>query len=190
MKESRKSEADLISAIVSVLFVHGEAIKLGKLAKVLGEEEAIVQEILNLKELKNLIKGLKIVQSGDEIQLVTDPRNADFVRRVVKNKEEEKLGQGSLEVLSIIAYQGPITKNDIELIRGVNSSQSIRNLMIKGLITEDSNKGIVRYVVTTKLLNALGVAEVQELPQFSSIKEDQQIKNLLSRGGEEMVDEE
>ncbi|MFA5962149.1 MAG: SMC-Scp complex subunit ScpB [Parcubacteria group bacterium] len=158
------------SIIESILFVSGEPMKLLKLAKVSDATEAEVEEaIAKLNEDYAKGRGLLIVRIKDELQLVTNPENAEFVAELVKSEIQENLSQAALEVLSIVAYRGPMTRAEIEAIRGVNCSFTIRALLIRGLMDRTENiKDNRRYIYSVSLdfLKKLGMDSVEKLPDW------------------------
>lgn len=172
------------SIIESILFISGEPMKLLKLAKVADATEVEVEEAiagLNADYVKG--RGLLIVRIKDEVQLVTNPENAEFVAELVKSEIQENLSQASLEVLSIVAYRGPITRAEIEAIRGVNCSFTLRALLIRGLLDRTENiKDNRRYLYSISLdfLKKLGIDSVEKLPDWKALsKKEEEIKNQI-----------
>lgn len=168
----------LKSIIESILFVSGEPMKLLKLAKVTDATEVEVEEaIAKLNEDYEKGRGLRIIKIKDTIQLASSPDNAGFVAELVKSEIQENLSQAALEVLSIVAYRGPITRVEIEAIRGVNCSFTLRSLLIRGLIDRTENiKDNRRYLynISFDFLKKLGVDSVERLPDWETLnkKED------------------
>jgi segregation and condensation protein B len=160
----------LKSIIESILFVSGEPMKIVKLAKVTDATEAEVEEaVAKLNEDYANNRGLRIIKIKDTIQMATNPDNADFVAELVKSEIQENLSQASLEVLSIVAYRGPITRAEIEAIRGVNCSFTLRALLIRGLIDRTENiKDNRRYLynISFDFLKKLGMDSVEKLPDW------------------------
>ena len=158
------------SIIESILFVSAEPMRMTKLAKVADATEAEVEGALeSLSEDYADSRGLRIVRIKDTIQLVTNPDNADFVAELVKGEIQENLSQASLEVLSIVAYRGPISRAEIEAIRGVNCSFTLRALLIRGLLDRTENiKDNRRYLYNISLdfLKKLGIDRVEKLPDW------------------------
>ena len=112
--------------------------------------------------------------------MVTNPQNSGYVQKFLKTEVCQELTPASLETLSIIAYRGPLTKRDLEKIRGINCSIILRHLLIKGLITEkvvnkkqaddeqiDSDNNI--YSVSLEFIKHLGINDVQELPDYERL---------------------
>lgn len=178
------------SAIISLLFVNGDPLTAKRIAEILEEKESDIKTNLDELVQRQPINGLKILGLENKYQLVSDPDNALVVKKIKKNAEEETLGPGSLEVLSVVIYQGPITKGEIELIRGINSSQALRNLMIKGLVEEKEMGGVVKYAPTINLLRALGVVKIEDTPDYEAIRNDERIKKFLNRAINDSVDDQ
>ncbi len=163
----------LKSIIESILFVSGEPMKILKLANITDATEAEVEEaIIKLNEEYANGRGLRIIKIKDTIQMVSNPDNAEFVAELVKSEIQENLSQAALEVLSIVAYRGPITRVEIEAIRGVNCSFTLRALLIRGLIDRTENiKDNRRYLynISFDFLKKLGVDSVEKLPDWEEM---------------------
>ncbi len=174
----------IISAIESVLFVSGEPIKLAKIAKVLGLEKAEVEKGLESLQEKytNAQSGLSLIRKGDEVQLVSRAENAQFVEQLMKSELQDALSPAALEVVSIIAYRGPISKPEIEAIRGVNCNYTLRNLLLRGLIERSDNprdsRGYV-YGISFEFLKKMGVDDVKKLPDYATLSVDARINSVV-----------
>jgi len=124
-----------------------------------------------------------LLQKGEEIQLATNPENVGFVEQLVKNELADSLSTAALEVVSIIAYRGPITKTEIEMIRGVNCSYTLRNLGLRGLIERSDNprdnRGYV-YSISFDFLKKLGIEGVEKLPEYDILSKDERMSSILS----------
>jgi segregation and condensation protein B len=163
----------LKSIIESILFVSGEPLALIKLAKVADATEAEVEvAISGLSEDYAKGRGLRIIKIKDTIQMASNPDNAELVGELVKSEIQENLSQAALEVLSIVAYRGPITRAEIEAIRGVNSSFTLRALLIRGLLDRTENiKDNRRYLynISFDFLKKLGMDSVEKLPDWETL---------------------
>ncbi|EKE10649.1 MAG: hypothetical protein ACD_15C00221G0001 [uncultured bacterium] len=108
----------------------------------------------------------------------------EFVEQLVKNELEGPLSSAALEVLSIIAYRGPISKPEIEAIRGINCSYTLRNLTIRGLIERENNpkdsRGYV-YVVSFDFLKKLGVEKMENLPEYATLSVDERMNSIVEK---------
>jgi len=163
------------SILESILFSIGEPISIEKLVKTLEKNKDAVKKIIN--DLENDYqkenRGLRIIKKGEKIQLVSSPKNSQYIERLIKNELQEDLTPASLEALAIVAYRGPITRAEIEEIRGVNCSYILRNLLIRGLIErkglpEDARAYI--YEISFDFLKKLGLSSIEELPEYKKLK--------------------
>jgi segregation and condensation protein B len=176
----------LISVIESILFVSGEPVKKPKLIKILSVEIESLEEALQAisEKYQSMQSGLKLLLKGDEIQLVSNPENAEFVEGLVKSELQDSLSNAAMEVVSIIAYRGPISKTEIEAIRGVNCAYTLRNLLLRGLIERNDNPNDSRgyvYAITFDFLKKLGIEDVKKLPEYDILSVDERINSIISK---------
>jgi segregation and condensation protein B len=157
--------------IESLLLVAGKPVEFKKLAKILGTDKKIVQQtIVRLKqEYQAKERGFRIVSNGISAELATAPENAKVVAKMI-SFEKAIVSQAKMETLAVLAYQGPLTKAELENIRGVNCSLILKNLKIDDLIDETLLKGALKYQVSIKFLKMLGVTAVEELPDYDTLK--------------------
>ncbi|MEA1929438.1 MAG: SMC-Scp complex subunit ScpB [Patescibacteria group bacterium] len=161
--------------IEAVLFWRAEPVAMADLAKWLDKSDGEIKEVLEFLEAKLSKRGIKLVRKDDEVMLGTAPEASELIERLTKEELSRDLGKAALETLSIIIYQGPLTRASIDYVRGVNSSFILRHLQIRGLIERLVNSADARsflYRPTFQLLSYLGVTKVEELPDFESIKEE------------------
>jgi segregation and condensation protein B len=164
------------AAVEAILFVYGEPMETKKIARLLKTDEANVKEALkNLEqEFSNESRGLKLVFSGDKVQLATKPDFASFLEDFVKEEFKENLTPASLETLSLIIYLGPISRPQIDYYRGVNSSFILRSLLIRGLIDrhpDPKRANIFLYEASFDLLKYLGLSKAEDLPEYEKFKQ-------------------
>lgn len=176
----------LISVLESILFVSGEPIKKSKLVKILSVEKDALEEALNVisEKYRDTQGGLVILAKGEEVQLVSNPENAEFIENLVKSELQDSLSNAALEVASIIAYRGPISKTEIEAIRGVNCAYTLRNLLLRGLIERSDNPNDSRgyvYAITFDFLKKLGIESVKNLPEYGILSVDERINSIISK---------
>lgn len=166
---------NLLQVLESLLFVASHPLKTQELAKFANVSEQEVE--LALLELQNLKSetGVVLVHAGDKWQLATQPATVESVRRFLQSDLKEKLTDASLEVLSIIAYKQPISKAEIEAIRGVNSQYSLRLLLMRGLVDKTGDSRQSRYQVTPDFLEFLGVQSISDLPDYETISRQVQL---------------
>lgn len=153
-----------IAKLIAVLFYSNEPVNHKLLRKNFG---------ISSKELLELIKnantsleklGLVIIDNNQEVILTTQAGFASLIEEFYETSPQP-LSQSALEVLSIIAYKQPISKNNIDEIRGVGSDQSIKNLINKQLVNKNTINNEVVYQTTTEFLNAMGIRSLNELPR-------------------------
>ncbi len=166
---------DLVGEIEAVLFFKNEPIKKKWLETTLKKNQQEVSEAL--KELRYTLSehGIVLVELEDSVALRSAPQYSDTITRLQKEEISKDLGKASLETLSIILYQSPVTRAKIDYIRGVNSTFIIRNLMVRGLIEKVSNPEDARsfmYQPTFSLLSFLGISNVNELPEYDEVRKE------------------
>lgn len=173
---------DLEKKIEAVLFYLAEPVKISFLAKTLEVKEKELHEaILNLdKNLEN--RGIRIVSHNGEISLTTHPDFGPLIDKIIKEERERDLGRAGIETLTIIAYKGPVTKKEIEYIRGVNSQYAIRNLLLRGLIERNVSRDderMVVYTVTSDTIRFLGLQNISELPEYMEMRNELEVADRL-----------
>src|SRR3989344_6496611 len=129
--ENLENNPKLESKLEALLFIYGEPIEVKKLAKISGLKESEVKDGLASleKELAREERGLSLIQDKGRFQLVTKPEFSKLLEDITKQEFSEELTPAALETMSIVSYAGPITRADIEYIRGVNSSFTLRALL-------------------------------------------------------------
>lgn len=165
---------DLDAKIEALLFHKTEPMTLGKIAEAVEKSPAETEAALDALEQKLAERGIVLLKKDNTYMLGTSPEASDLIGKVTKDELSADLGRAGLETLAIIAYEGPISRPEIDYIRGVNSSFILRNLMIRGLVERVPDKDDSRrflYRPTFELLRYLGVKETSELPEFESIRE-------------------
>lgn len=175
----------LLSALESLLFVSGEPLSFTRLAKILTMPEQEVQAMVMLlkeKYVSDSAGGLMVVTDEHGALLASKPTNTQYVEALTKSALQETMSKAALEVLAIIAYRAPITRAEIDAIRGVNCSFTLRNLLLRDLITREGNPSDSRgyiYRPTFRFLQNLGVGSVNELPQYEILARDERLKMIL-----------
>lgn len=159
--------------IEGLLFVSGdEGLSLDEISSLIEKEKKETSEII--KELYNDYdteeRGMHIEFLGNKFKFTTKAEHKEYYKKLIEQEENSILSQSSLETLAIIAYNGPITRINIDEIRGVNSSYVIRKLLLKDLIEEvgkEESPGRPRlYNVTSKFLDYFGLGNIDELPKI------------------------
>ncbi len=154
----------------ALLFASGAPLSKKRLATLLGVSSdmlARASEALS-ESLKG--RGLALIETETEIELRTAPEASELVLKLRENELSRDLGKAGLETLAIVLYRGSATRGEIDWVRGVNSSQTLRSLLLRGLVekTEDqTDKRRIRYIPTVDALGHLGVRTREELPSFA-----------------------
>lgn len=169
------------SQIESLLFISGSPFSLENIAKLLNikktEAEKLIKELKENYEKEN--RGLRIIEADKKYQMTSAPENSELVQKFLKEEVVGELTRPQLETLTIIAYRGPISKIELEQIRGVNCSLILRNLMIRGLVECKVGDGLDRYIITHEFLKFLGIANIGDLPDYEKLnkKSEEVISN-------------
>ena len=179
-------DMNIQAAIESILFVAGEPVALKKLMSVLALEKELLQkelEQLATRYKEDADSGLHLLFHKDQVSLTTKPEQAPLIELLTKETLQENLTKTQLEVLAIIAYRGPISRPEIEAIRGVNCSFTLRNLLLRELIEREGNPNNLRgyvYTISAPFLMTLGISSLSELPDYFKLREDEKMKQMLS----------
>ncbi len=174
-----------LSAILEAcLFVATKPMSLKDLVRASGANLEDVRRVIEeLAAKRNTAEsGIHVVVLDGSVQLVSSPVCADAVRQLAKEETAPELTRPSLEALTIIAYRGPVTKPEIEAIRGVNCSLILRNLLMRGLIEEkdDSSRLQPVYTLSSDTLRYLGLHSKEELPDYEVLHANAAIDKLLA----------
>ncbi len=155
-----------------LLFVVGDdGITIDQIATVLSiDNEAAKQLILELKEeYQSEERGLRIDYLGNSLKLTTKNEHKDYYKKLIE-ESDNVLSEQALEVLAIVAYNQPVTRLDVEIIRGINSVSLIKKLVSKGFIKESGRKDSIGnpilYKTTNEFLDYFGISSIEELPQL------------------------
>ncbi len=157
-------------AIEAILFVSGDAVEIREIAQALEitEIEAVnaVEELQ--REYDRDKRGMMISRYGDHIKMETRADYAPYVERLLQPVQRQSLSQAAMETLAVIAYRQPVTRLDIEQIRGVKCDYSVQSLLHKGLIKDVGRKEALGrpflYATTDFFLEHFGITDIRELP--------------------------
>ena len=174
----------LKSKIESLLFITNQPFKIKKLADLIKVEKKAVEEAVAelIAEYNIDAKGVSIQQINDEVQMVTAADNAKLIKDFIKEETTGELTRAALETLTIVAYRGPVTRAEIEQIRGVNCAIILRNLLMRGLVEskEDKKKMQVSYDITFDFLKFLGINEAKDLPDYQKLNSSESLEKVLN----------
>lgn len=174
----------LKSQIESILFLSGEAVKISRICKISECSKAEVENAIMLLEgeYAGNKRGIVILQKEEEVQMATNPENAQILEQLVKSEIQENLSKAGLEVLAIVAYRGPINRLEVEAIRGVNCSFTLRSLMMRGLLERienpKDNRGYL-YKISFDFLKKMGLERIDQLPDFETLSKDERIDSII-----------
>lgn len=180
---------DLKSQIESLLFISAKPVALSQLVEAMEKSEDEIKDALKqlADEYKENGRGIEIIRNGQKYQMVSHPDNAQLVQKFISDETSGELSRPSLETLTIIAYRGPISKLELERIRGVNCSLILRNLLMRGLIEskQDKDKNESAYSVTLDFVRFLGIGDVEELPDYAKLNSNDLLEQVLSQKEEQ-----
>jgi segregation and condensation protein B len=158
----------LDAQIEALLFYKATPLSKQKIQKLFAVSEAELDTAISNLRKRLSFGGTRVVETDTQIQLVTAPEVSDLIDSIRKQELKGDIGKAGAETLSIILYREPISRVEIDRIRGVNSSFIIRNLLVRGLITRESITGHgYQFRISPQLLQHLGVERKQDLPRFS-----------------------
>jgi segregation and condensation protein B len=173
-----------VACIESILFIANRPMSVKKICEASGLERDDVVRSLDALEKRYAVaeSGLRLLRQGDEVQIGTSPDSASIVQKYLKEETTGELTKPALETLTIIGYRGPLSKAELEQIRGVNCTLILRNLLMRGLIEAkgDGRDGFTEYEVTVDFLRFLGIGSVKELPEYEKLRSHETIATLLS----------
>ena len=163
-------EGTLKGRIEAILFVAGEAVTVKELARALQTEETEVREAIGSlrDEYDYEQRGFLLKRFGDKVQLATRPLYAKDVLRLLQPVQQQSLSQAAMETLAVVAYKQPVTRAEVEQIRGVKCDYSLQSLMNKGLVKEAGRKDTIGrpilYRTTDEFLSHFGLEGLEGLP--------------------------
>ncbi len=180
-------ESDMMAKLEALLFYHGEPISREDIAKFLEISKKEVQPLIeSYNHIVNARKegGLELLVSDSEIQLVTKKQCAEIFKKLQDKELREDLTPAALETLSVVAYLGPLTRPEIDYVRGVNSSFMVRGLVLRGLLKRSvgGKRGAFAYSASFEFLKHMGIRAQEELPEY------EKYKGLLQRLREQNVE--
>ncbi len=165
------------SALESMMFVWGEPLDIKEAAEALDADKKEVYQCFRelQEEYEQQGRGIVIKEVNRSFQFVTRKENLDYIKRLCTPVKHRRLSQSALEVLAIVAYKQPVTKGEIEAVRGIKCDRVIEGLMKKGLVAEagraDTVGRPILYGTTDEFLRNFGFSSLKELPHIGDIEE-------------------
>src|SRR2546429_1457766 len=166
------STAQIAADIESVLFVSGRPLECAELRKLLDIDEATLIEGLQglAQQLESQGRGIRLQRLGTQVQLVTAPENARYVAALLGLPMTARLTTAAMETLAVIGYRQPITRAQIEAVRGVNSDRALASLVLHGLVVEIGRAQTVGrpalFATTLEFLQQFGLTRLEDLPHI------------------------
>jgi segregation and condensation protein B len=171
-------KSSLKSVIEALLFASGDPLSLQDLVNHTEEKSKLIEIIIEemMEEYEDSSRGIKIICIKGSYQLVTKSQNADYIQKLLKKNKRQSLSQASIESLAIVAYKQPITRIDIDEIRGVKSESAIQRLIERDLIKELGRLEVpgrpILYGTTEEFLKQFELKDLQELPSLDLFGQD------------------
>ncbi|MDB5266317.1 MAG: scpB [Parcubacteria group bacterium] len=156
--------------IEATLLFKNEPVTVSELSKSLDESPEKIRSAISALQAFYTHRGMVIVTDGEKITLGTNPELSILIEKLQKEEFSRDLGRAGLETLAIVLYKGPVSRREIDYIRGVNSGFIVRNLLVRGLIekaTGETGERSFSYKPTLELFRFLGVQKKEDLPEFS-----------------------
>ncbi len=173
-----KTFNEISSAIEALLFVHGDPMSTDLISDLLDEDPIYIEEVMKRieKDYEDEKRGITLFKIDNKYQLGTKGENEPYIVKLLKTNQRQSLSQAAIETLSIISYKQPVTRIEIEEIRGVRSDKAIQTLLDKELIRESGRLEVVGrpivYSTTENFLKQFGIEKLEELPTLEDIEVD------------------
>ncbi|HEU5382959.1 MAG TPA: SMC-Scp complex subunit ScpB [Ktedonobacteraceae bacterium] len=186
--------ARLATAAESLLFVSGRPLEYIELRKLLDIDDTRLFKVLNLlsEQLTNQNRGIRLQRLGSQVQLVTAPENARYIAALLGLPMTAKLTTAAMETLAVISYRQPMTRAQIEAVRGVNSDRALASLIQHGLVAEIGRATTVGrpalFATTSEFLQQFGLTSLHELPHVEQALSESQNSSVTQIMLEEQID--
>ena len=168
-------ETTLDSKIEAILFFKSEPVSIKTLIEILSEKDVEIEHALVALEMRLAGGGIRLIRNGDSVMLGTAPYHGELLEKLQKEELNKNLGKAGLETLTIVLYQAPVSKSEIDYTRGVNSGFILRNLLVRGLVlrkVNEKDKRTFLYYPTIELLSFMGLSKSAELPEYGEVRQE------------------
>ncbi len=176
----------LSATLESLLFAAGKPLSTKKIALLLDQPASVIDPALRTlqEDYRTNERGIRLIAAVDGWQMSSAPEAATVIRALIKDEFEGDLTRPQLETLAIVAYRGPITKPELEEIRGVNCSLIVRNLLMRGLILEVGHgaSNEAQFAVSHDFVRLLGLDRIEALPDYDMLHTHAALEAFLKRG--------
>lgn len=172
--QEKQEIAQIAAAIESLLFVSGRPLEYVELRKLLDVDDAGLTSSLQMlnDQLESQGRGIRLQRLGEHVQLVTAPENAQYIAALLDLPMTARLTTATMETLAVISYRQPITRAQIEAIRGVNSDRAVASLLQHGLVVEIGRAQTIGrpalFATTPEFLQQFGLTSLEQLPGTES----------------------
>jgi segregation and condensation protein B len=184
--QNSETELSLSAKLEALLFVSGEPVAAAQLAAALDVATSVIERGLNELDASLSSRGLRLQRHAGRVQLTTAPQLAELVEHFLGLEAVTHLSRAALETLAIVAYQQPVTRPQIDSIRGVNSDSMMKSLLHKNLIFEsgraDGPGRPILYSTTPEFLQHFGLSSILEMPPLAKAEEDESPQDELLKG--------
>ena len=184
--ENSEIELPLFVKLEAMLFVAPEPVTTAQLATALDVAPSVVERGLNELENSLATRGLRLQRNAGRFQLTTAPQLTELIERFLGLEATTHLSRAALETLAIVAYQQPVTRPQIDAIRGVNSDSMMKSLLTKGLILEsgraDGPGRPILYSTTPEFLQHFGLNSILEMPALAGPVEEGERHDEMLKG--------
>ena len=184
--ENSETELSLSAKLEALLFVSGEPVALAQLAAALDVAPSVIERGLNELDASLAGRGLKLQRHAGRVQLTTAPQLAELIELFLGLEATSHLSRAALETLAIIDYQQPVTRPQIDSIRGVNSDSMMKSLLHKNLILEsgraDGPGRPILYSTTPEFLQHFGLNSILEMPPLAKPEDEETKQDELLKG--------
>ena len=172
-----------ISAVEAVLFASGEPVAVQALIEMLGVTAPEFEPVLQGLALRyDEDRGVRLMRFDDSLQLCTRPQYMDLIEKVLQPVRKQTLTQAALETLAVVAYRQPVTRMEIEQIRGVQCDRAVATLLHHGLIAEVGRKESIGrpilYGTTEKFLQHFALTSLEAQPRLAQVKVDEELTDF------------
>ena len=186
LEQNMEIELPLAVKLEALLFVAAEPVTTTQLATALDVSASVIERGLNELDASLTSRGLRLQRHAGRVQLTTAPQLAELIEHFLGLEATSHLSRAALETLAIIAYQQPVTRPQIDSIRGVNSDSMMKSLLNKGLILEsgraDGPGRPILYSSTPEFLQHFGLNSILELPPLAKPEEEEVTQNEMLKG--------
>jgi segregation and condensation protein B len=184
--ETIEIDLPLSVKLEAMLFVAAEPVTTAQLAAALDVSNSVVERGLNELDASLASRGLRLQRHAGRVQLTTAPELAELIERFLGLEATSHLSRAALETLAIIAYQQPVTRPQIDAIRGVNSDSMMKSLLSKGLILEsgraDGPGRPILYSTTPEFLQHFGLNSILEMPPLATQEAEEETHDEMLKG--------